>query len=118
VSSLVNDWFMRSSERSFPVIEDGRLVGLVCIGDVSRLPQEAWDRASVSSIMTPRERLVVAAPGDEALSALRKFAERDVEQLPVLDDELLVGMLTRSEIARWLELHLGAPPRLGAPHPA
>ena len=118
VSSVVNEWFMRSSERSFPVVDDGRLVGLVCIGDVSRLPQDAWDRAPVSAIMTPRERLVVAAPDDEALSALRKFAERDVEQLPVLEGDLLVGMLTRSAIARWLELHLGASPRLGAPHPA
>ena len=118
VSSVVNDWFMRSSERSFPVIDDGRLVGLVCIGDVSRLPQDNWDLAPVSAIMTPRERLVVAAPNDEALSALRKFAERDVEQLPILEGDQLVGMLTRSEIARWLELHLGASPRLGAPHPA
>lgn len=118
VSSVVNEWFMRSSERSFPVVDDGRLVGLVCIGDVSRLPQDAWDRAPVSAIMTPRERLVVATPDEEALSALRKFAERDVEQLPVLEGDELVGMLTRSAIARWLELHLGASPRLGAPHPA
>ncbi|MDB5217770.1 MAG: peptidase, partial [Myxococcaceae bacterium] len=116
VSSLVNDWFMRSSERSIPVTQDGRLVGLVGIGDVSRLPREAWDRASVSEIMTPRERIIVAAPKDEALSALRKFAERDVEQLPILEGEELVGTLSRSEIARWLELHLAASRRFGAPH--
>jgi Zn-dependent protease len=119
VSSVVNDWFMRSSERSFPVVDDqGRFSGLVCIGDVTRLPQDAWDRAPVSAIMTPRERLVVAAPNDEALSALRKFAQRDVEQLPILEGDQLVGMLTRSAISRWLELHLGGSPRLGSPHPA
>lgn len=121
VASLVNDWFMRSSERSFPVIDDyGRLVGLVCIGDVSRLAQDAWDRAPVSAIMTPRERLEVASPDDEALSALRKFAERDVEQLPVLVGDQLVGMITRSAIARWLELHIRPASRthLGEPHAA
>jgi len=86
---------------------------------VSRLPQDIWQRATVSAVMTPRERLAVAAADDAAISALRKFAERDVEQLPVVDaSDHLVGMLTRSAIARWLELHVGATTRLGAPHPA
>jgi Zn-dependent protease/CBS domain-containing protein len=120
VATVVDEWFMRSSDRSFPVLDgEGRLLGLVCIGDVTRLPQEMWDRATVSAIMTPRERLAVADPNDAAMSGLRKFGERDVEQLPVVDaNDHLVGMLTRSAIARWLEIHVGAATRLGAPHPA
>jgi CBS domain-containing protein len=117
VSSLVNDWFMRSSERCFPVVEDGRLAGLVCMGDVRKLPQDSWSRAPVTAIMTPRDRLLVASPDEDASSALRKLGERDVDQLPVLEGELLVGMLTRAEVARWLELHLNQP-RFGAPRPA
>jgi Zn-dependent protease/CBS domain-containing protein len=120
VSSVVNDWFMRSSVRAFPVLdEDGRFVGLVCVGDVRKIGQDAWSSTPVTSIMTPRERLVVVAPNEPATSALRKFAELDVDQLPVVGDgEHLVGMLSRGEIARWLELHLGGPPRFGAPRPA
>ncbi len=120
VATVVDEWFMRSSDRSFPVLDgEGRLLGLVCIGDVSRLPQNTWDRTTVSAIMTPRERLAVADANDAAMSALRKFAERDVEQLPVVDaNDRLVGMLTRSAIARWLEIHVGAATRLGTPHPA
>lgn len=116
--TLVNEWFMRSSDRAFPVIDDDRFVGLVCIGDVRKVPPDAWNEAFVTAIMTPREKLLVAAPGDDVPSALRKLAELDVDQLPVLEGERLVGMLTRGDVARWLELHLGGRPRLGAPRTA
>lgn len=122
VTALVNEWFMRSGERAFPVVADDELVGLVCVADVRKLAQDAWDGAPVTAVMTPRERLAVAAPGDAAATALRKLAERDVDQLPVLDGDRLVGMLTRGDVARWLELHVGGSrphePRMGSPRPA
>ena len=122
VSSVVSDWFMRSSERCFPVIEagrlTGRLTGLVCIGDVRKVPQDSWGGVPVTAIMTPRERLAVASPEEDATSALRKLAELDVDQLPVVDGDLLVGILTRADVARWLELNLGQPPRIETPRTA
>lgn len=118
VRAVVNDWFMRSSEHAFPVVFDGRLLGLVCVGDVRKLPQHAWDNTLVTAIMTPRERLAVVGPGTPAEAALRKLGELDVDQLPVLEGELLVGMISRRDLARWLELHVGAPRGVAAPRPA
>ena len=47
----------------------------------------------------------MATPDDSAAAALTKLAQRDVEQLPVVDgDGRLVGMLRRRDILRWLEL--------------
>lgn len=116
VRAAVNEWFMRSSEHAFPVVVNGRLLGLVCVGDVRKLAQSAWDATPVTAIMTPRERLAVVGPGTAAEAALRKLAELDVDQLPVLEGELLVGILSRRDLARWLELHVGAP-RGAAPAP-
>lgn len=118
VRAVVNDWFMRSSEHAFPVVVDGRLLGLVCVGDVRKLPQSAWDNTLVTAVMTPRERLAVVGPADGAESALRKLGELDVDQLPVVDGELLVGMISRRDIARWLELHVGTPRGIAAPRAA
>jgi CBS domain-containing protein len=33
------------------------------------------------------------------------LAQRDVNQLPVLDGERLVGLLRREDILKWLSLH-------------
>jgi len=46
--------------------------------------------------------------GLEAVAAFDELARQNVEQLPVLDHGKLVGMLERSDVARWLEL--GWPP--------
>ena len=63
--------------------------------------------------MTPAPGLAVATPDESAAAALTKLANRDVEQLPVVDgDGRLLGMLRRRDIARWLELQ----PRRGGPH--
>lgn len=109
VSAAVSDWFMRSSEHAFPVVSFGdHFAGIVAAGDIRRAPREAWGTTPVSEIMTPRDALITAHPSDDALTALRKLGERDVEQLPVLDEQTgeLVGMLERTAIARWLEMNV------------
>lgn len=52
-------------------------------------------------------------PTEDAQFALRKLGEIDVDQLPVVEGELLSGMLSRSDLARWLELHVGGAHRIG-----
>lgn len=118
VREVVDGWFMRSSEHAFPVVEDDRLLGLVCVGDVRKVGQDRWGVTPVTEVMTPRERLTVVEPGDEAQTALRKLGELDVDQLPVLEGEKLVGMLARADVARWLELRVGRTPGLGTPRTA
>ncbi len=63
VSSLVHDWIMRSDEHAFPVMSGQHLDGLVCQGDVRKVPRDAWDTKRVSDIMTPVNRLAVVSPG-------------------------------------------------------
>jgi CBS domain-containing protein len=59
--------------------------------------------------MTPREDLVVVGPGDDAAGALREMAQRDVGQLPVVENGRFEGLLRRHDIVRWLHLQEGAP---------
>jgi Zn-dependent protease/CBS domain-containing protein len=106
VASFVGDWLMRGDERAFPVVdEEGRLLGIVSLADVRTAPKDAWDTMTVSQVMTPRDRLVTAAPRDDVSRSLEKMMRADVSQLPVLDGDRLVGMLLRRDVARWIELH-------------
>ncbi len=117
VESVARDWFMRSSERAFAVVEGDVLVGLVSVGDLRKIPQEEWDGTLVTAIMTPRNRLVVVTAYDDAEEALRRLGELDVDQLPVVNGDTLVGMVSRATIARWLELHV-AGSHIARPRPA
>lgn len=105
VSSLVHDHIMGTDERAFPVVDSDRLVGLVCVEDVRKVPRESWESTTVSQIMTPANQLVVATPREDASAALNDLASRDVNQLPVVENGQLVGILRRRDIMRWLQLH-------------
>jgi CBS domain-containing protein len=96
---------MGTDEHAFPVMDNDQLTGIVCIEDVRKVPRERWDTATVNEVMTPANRLVLARPTEEASDALRQLAMRDVNQMPVLQDGALVGMLRRRDIMRWLQLH-------------
>lgn len=105
VSALVHDHIMGTDERAFAVVDNDRLVGLVCIEDVRKAQRAQWDTTTVNQIMTPLSQLVIATQSEDASKALNDLAGRDVNQLPVVEGGRLVGMLRRSDIIRWLQLH-------------
>ena len=107
LAALVHDHFIRSDERALPVVRDGHLVGLIAVADMRAIPSAEWPTTQVASVMRPRSSLVVASPRESLAQAFEQLAQRDIGQLPVLDEGRLVGMLRRRDVARWLELAWG-----------
>jgi CBS domain-containing protein len=105
VSRLVHDHIMGTDDQAFPILEEGRLIGLVTLEDVRQVDRDAWDSAFVRDIMTPVEKLIATSPDEDASQALEKLSSNDVRQLPVLSDGELVGLLRRRDIIKWLQLH-------------
>jgi Zn-dependent protease/predicted transcriptional regulator len=105
VSTLVHDHIMGTDDHSFPVMDDGRLLGLVTLEDVRHVHRDNWDTTSIRDIMTPADKLITVPPTEDAADALNKLTERDVGQLPVTTDGQLAGLLRRQDIIKWLRLH-------------
>jgi Zn-dependent protease/CBS domain-containing protein len=107
INRLVDEYVLKTDERAFPVVDGDRLVGLVCLEDVRKVPRESWDRTLTSQIMTPATDLTLTTPREDASQALHKLGQRDVRQIPVVQDGHLVGMLRRRDVLRWLQLQSG-----------
>jgi Zn-dependent protease/CBS domain-containing protein len=104
VSALADLFLGAGDQRCFTVADGDRLVGLVCLSDLRKVPRAAWAERTVGEIMTPAQDLASVRPGEEVADALRKLTSRDVDQLPVVEDGHLRGMLRRADVLRWLEL--------------
>jgi Zn-dependent protease len=106
INQLVDEYIMGTDERAFPVM-DGTdvLLGLVTLEDVRKVPRTDWDETQVAQVMTPTSKLDVVTPREDVADALNKLSQRDVRQMPVVQDGRLVGMLRRRDIIRWLQLH-------------
>jgi Zn-dependent protease len=115
VESFVRDHLLASDQACWPiVIDDDRLLGLVSIDDVRRVPQERWPLTTVLDIMTPADELATVPPTADAEEALRLLSRRDVEQLPVLEGGRVLGFVRRRDLVRWMSLQGWAGPRLAA----
>ncbi|MCS7051052.1 MAG: site-2 protease family protein [Thermomicrobium sp.] len=103
VDELV-DALLTHNVRCFPVVDDGRLVGIVTLTDVRHAPRDQWSSHRVRDLMTPRERLITASPHDDLEDVLRLMAGHEIHQIPVVRDSQLVGLLTRNAVLRFLQL--------------
>ena len=109
VADLVRERLMRGEHRSFLVRhDDGGLAGIVTLSDVRRVPQDDWDGARVTDIMTRYADLASVGPDDELEGALNLLQEREVNQLPVVDEDgrTVLGLLTRAGILRLVDTRL------------
>jgi len=110
-SEGVSAEFMQSHERALPDAEEDPVFSLVSSGNLPRIREESGSSSMrVSEIMTPASRLIVIAPEDNLDEALGKLTQNGVEQLPVVTEGHLVGMLDRRDLARWIELQVEPAP--------
>jgi CBS domain-containing protein len=103
VREFMLEHVLRRGQRALPVLDDGRLIGLVSITDAKHLDQDAWAATPVSDIMS-RMPLKTVGPDADLSTALRLLVENDVHQLPVVQNGRLVGMLSRADIMRYIQL--------------
>ena len=101
---LVDEYFLPHGLRSALVTQVDRLAGLITLTDIRHVPREEWGQTPVGLAMIPRERLHIVSPQQSLNDVLPLMAGRDVNQLPVVQDERLVGVLSRDAIVRYLEI--------------
>ena len=103
LEEFVNEFLLRSAQSAWPVVEEGRAVGLITFDDAQVTSEAERAAQTVRDVMSPiDERLSPEVGGREALRAL---AESERDPIPVMRGEHIVGLLHRGDIARWLALH-------------
>jgi CBS domain-containing protein len=104
VSDLVYDHVMQGDDRAFPVVEDGRLLGVVYVENLRNVDRSTWDRTTARQVMVPQNDLDVVTPREDAMDAFQKLTSKEMRQIPVVQNGKLIGMLRRRDILRWLQL--------------
>jgi Zn-dependent protease len=102
VSRLVQDYIVTAGHRCFMVTEDGELKGILTLGNIKSVEQPNWEMTAVKDIMTPANSLKAAEPQQDGLSVLERMEEYGIDQLPVVSDGRIVGLITRENIIRFL----------------
>ena len=81
----------------FPVLDGGKLVGIVTSRDM-RFKRDLSTR--VAEVMTPREKLVTVPEGTALEEIKQKLQEHRIEKILVVNGEALIGMVTVRDIKK------------------
>jgi CBS domain-containing protein len=74
----------------------------VTLASIKETPRPAWPQTTVSQVMVPLQRLDTIRPDARLWSALEKMGREGVNQLPVVDGNGIVGMLSRDDVMHYL----------------
>ncbi len=106
VGSFARDLVMRG--RRWALVEEaGRTSGIITLSDVKRVPPEEWDTTPVGRVATPVASLVTATPTQPVREVLTAIGTRNVNQIPVVDGDHVLGAVTRDTLVRAIELRGG-----------
>lgn len=90
--------FSRSHHRGFPVLAQGRLVGIVTRSDLGDTTQTATAERRLQDIMTPHP--VTVTPEASLSQVLDVLNRLKISRLPVTENNKIVGIITRGDIIR------------------
>ena len=110
LSEALDRWLRANPERSFPVVDGGRVIGTVSMGSARKVGSRDPLRP-VRDGMAPLSQTPIVAPTDRLYDVLEVIAGRDGL---VLDDGVLVGAIGAADIDRWFrERSQGVPTASG-----
>ena len=98
VQQVIDAHILGSGRRVFVVTDGDRVLGLLSLSSVSKLPIEARAVTPVSEVMLPLDRIGAVAPDTELWAALRRMEAEQLGVLPVLENGHFRGMLRREDV--------------------
>ncbi|MFA5614999.1 MAG: CBS domain-containing protein [Methanoculleus sp.] len=86
----------------FPVMDRGSLIGIIALADIHKISPIDREAMQVRDVMTRSPATL--PPSAPLLDALRIMSGRDIGRIPVVTDDALVGIVTRTDVLRVMEL--------------
>jgi CIC family chloride channel protein len=102
--SEVRDGIYRCNYTGFPVVDEGRLVGMITFDDIRRIPPHEQEKMTVKEVAVRAP--ITINPHQSAKMAMDIMYENDVGRLAVVekdDAQKLIGIITRSDVIRAYE---------------
>jgi len=110
LQSFVEDYLVRTGRRCFVVIMNGHPEGMITPHEIREIDRARWPYTTVADLMRPLDQVRTVAPDRPVSEALEVMAHDDLNQLPVVAEGELAGLISRAHVLQLLqtraELHV------------
>ncbi len=104
IERLVHDHILASGRRCFPVSDNGRVMGLITVSDVKKVLPELRSARTVGDAMTPFDKVKWVGQNDDLSSVLQLMTSEDINQLPVVENDSIVGLVARDNLLSFIHV--------------
>jgi Zn-dependent protease len=98
LQEFVYEQLLKTGRRCFLVVDDHRVDGLITAHEVRNIERSRWPLVSVREAMRPVATIHSLSPDVPAMQALEIMGREDVNQLPVVANGRLEGIVSRAHL--------------------
>jgi CBS domain-containing protein len=102
LQTLVDEHLLKTGERCFIVTEIDETVGIITPHEIKNVERRMWAFKTAADVMKPIEETHTVKPETPVSEALEIIGREDVNQLPVISDGRLEGIISRERILSYL----------------
>lgn len=103
VQNFVEDHLLRTGRRCFIVEQNGQVAGIVTPHEIKNLERPRWPYTTLYDVMRPLDQVHTVTPATPVMEALETMGRDDVNQLPVVSNNHLDGIVTRANVLQFLQ---------------
>jgi Zn-dependent protease/predicted transcriptional regulator len=103
IQSFADEHLLRSGRRCFIVNENGKVAGLITPKEVGNIPHAQWPYKTLDVVMRPLDQIRTVTVDTPVIKALEIMGRDDVNQLPVIVNGALEGIISRSHILQLIQ---------------
>ena len=106
LQTFVEDFLLRTGRRCFIVVENGDFAGIITAHGIKEIEPSLRPFKTVSDAMRPIHQLRTVTPETPVTEVLETMGRDDLNQLPVLSHGKLEGVISRSQVLRYLQTRM------------
>lgn len=111
--SIIDERIVARGERCVLLSRNGAVSGLITTTDLARVPRDRLGSTRASEVMVVAANVATVTPATPVSEAMRLMVQRDLHQLPVIENGRLLGIVGRGDVLEQVEtrLRFGRVPR-------
>lgn len=102
LQQLVDERILSGGGRSFIVESGGDPVGFLTIHQIREVPRDQWNSTRARDCMLPLSEVHTVPPEEDMMEAMKEMDSDGVNQLPVMREGHILGLLSRESIITYL----------------
>ena len=104
IDTAVDEYFLKYGYGGFPIMDNGKILGIVTLKEIKNIPKERWKYTTISSVLIPHDKRWEVSAEEDATKALELMISEDKGRLVVTEKGSVIGLITRNGIARYLQI--------------